>query len=63
MDYEASLMTLADRIIEVINELDAINKEYASWDEWDKTKIIDSSVNALKVGFRKELIERFSEAE
>ena len=63
MNHENDSKVLIDRIIKVIEELDDINQAYASWDEWDTTKIIDASVNILKEEFHEELIKRYLEDE
>ena len=48
-----------NRVFRVIDILDDINEQYASWDLWDKTKVIDKAVNTLKEYYEKEIIERF----
>ena len=60
MDREESLKVLSERILKVIDELDSISEEYANWDEWDKAKIIDSSLEPLKRGFYGEILERLN---
>lgn len=57
-EYNKAYKVLIDRICKVIDELDSINNEFASWDDWEKTKIIDKSRNALCSGFEKEIFEK-----
>lgn len=37
---EQRLRDIDDAVINVIERLDSISNQYASWDQWDKTKII-----------------------
>jgi predicted AlkP superfamily phosphohydrolase/phosphomutase len=59
-NYEMALKEIFEKVDKVIGELEDINTEYASWDAWDKTKIIDSALGALQKGFMKELEEKYS---
>jgi hypothetical protein len=46
------------KIYDVLGELDKINEQLASWDEWDKTKIIDKAKSVLIDGFEEELTKK-----
>jgi hypothetical protein len=49
---------IINKIYDVLGEFDKINKQLASWDEWEKTKIIEKAKNILIDGFEDELIKR-----
>lgn len=57
-EYKEAQQQLFERVYKCLEELDNINHEYASWDEWDKTKIIDKARNAIAEGFEKEIMEK-----
>lgn len=52
---DGTVKELDEQIIKAIEMLRDINQGYANWDEWDKTKVIDSALNALKEGFKTEI--------
>lgn len=58
-EYEIATANLFTEVDKVINELISINNQYASWDAWDKTKIIDSALNILKEGYKEELENKY----
>jgi hypothetical protein len=57
--YEQRIKDIDDGALLVINMLESIARVYASWDLWDKVKIIDESLNILKNGYENELIEKY----
>jgi hypothetical protein len=58
-EYEIATANLFTEVDKVIGELIDINKQYANWDAWDKTKIIDSALNILKEGYKEELEDKY----
>lgn len=57
--YEQRIKDIDNRVVQAIDTLHDINDQYASWDLWDKTKIIDDSLNILKTGYESQLIEKY----
>jgi Cu/Ag efflux pump CusA len=58
-EFEKAMEELTDKVLNVIEELDEINRGYASWDVWDKTKVIDQAVNTLKTEYMEELEKKY----
>lgn len=56
---EKKIKDIDNGVLNVIDRLHYMNKQYASWDLWDRTKIIDNALSVLKTGYEKELLERF----
>lgn len=60
---EQRLRDIDDAVINVIERLDSISNQYASWDQWDKTKIIRKAANVLKTAYEERIMFLFDREE
>ena len=57
---EDGVAKIFDKVDKALDLLIEINQEYCSWDEWEKSKILDNAIGVLQSGFKKELEERYA---
>lgn len=49
---EQRVRDIDDEVVDIIERLDSVNQKYASFDQWDKTRIISRAANILKTAYK-----------
>lgn len=57
-DKDKAVKEIFKKVDNILSELEEINREYDSWDEWDKTEIISKAKSILLDGFKTEIERR-----
>jgi hypothetical protein len=56
---EQYIKDIDNQVLKAIDILQSVTEQYSSWDLWDKSGVIDSSLSILKERYEKELMEEY----